>query len=82
MNANDGVLPRSLRTPATPRRRSDCSPVRLKLDDVAQILGVSVITVRRRIGEGALGHVRIAGRLYVRPQDLEAFVARYHVPGR
>ena len=80
----DHPAPRNpaLFVPAVAARRSDRSPGLLKPGDVARLLGISVVTVRRRIREGALAYVRIAGRLYVRPQDLEAFIARHHVPDR
>lgn len=82
MTASHGTPPNPLFVPTIAARRSGQVPALLKLTDVAGLLRVSVVTVRRRIREGALAHLRIAGRIYVRPQDLEAFVAKHHVPDR
>lgn len=50
----------------------------LKLSVVARQLGVSTITVRRRVRDGSLAHVRIRDRLYFTEADVQAFVARNH----
>lgn len=46
----------------------------VKLRDVANLLGVSMITVRRRVRDGSLPHLRIKGRLYFRPAEVHAFI--------
>lgn len=46
----------------------------LKLVDVAAILNVSKITVRRRVADGSLPHVRIKGRLYFKLDDIKRFI--------
>jgi hypothetical protein len=37
-------------------------------------LGVSAVTVRRRVRDGSLSHIRIMNRLYFRPNELHEFV--------
>lgn len=49
----------------------------LVLREVAKVLNVSVVTVRRRIRDGSLPALRIKGRLYVRPEELRAYVERH-----
>lgn len=48
----------------------------LKLAAVAKLLGMAAITVRRRVKDGSLAHVRIEGRLYFKIADVHAFVDR------
>ncbi|MBX6745217.1 MAG: helix-turn-helix domain-containing protein [Acetobacteraceae bacterium] len=43
----------------------------------AVALGVSARTIRRRIADGSLPACRIRGRLYLRPEELRAFVERH-----
>lgn len=57
-------------------------PSLVKLSHVAKRLGVSSITVRRRVTDGSLPHIRIKGRLYFHTQDIEAFIARHRYPDR
>ncbi len=49
----------------------------LALREVAAMLGISVVTARRRIHSGALPAHRIEGRLYVKPEELRAYVERH-----
>ncbi|MBV8336978.1 MAG: helix-turn-helix domain-containing protein [Alphaproteobacteria bacterium] len=50
-------------------------PVRLiQIREAAAILGVSLVTVRRRVRDGSLPHVRIKGRLYFKANELHAFI--------
>jgi excisionase family DNA binding protein len=52
----------------------------LKLREVAQLLGVSTVTVRRRVRDGSLPSVRIKGRLYFHPHEVKAFLAKHTTP--
>ncbi|WP_370328009.1 helix-turn-helix domain-containing protein [Euzebya sp.] len=45
-------------------------------EDVAELLGLHVRTVRRYIREGKLDAVRIGNRYRIAPEDLEAFAGR------
>lgn len=54
------------------------APRLLKLAAVATLLGVAPITVRRRVRDGSLAHVRIHDRLYFSEADVRAFIARNH----
>lgn len=49
----------------------------IKLTSAAAILGVSAVTVRRRVADGSLTPVRINERLYFEPAELRAFIARH-----
>lgn len=49
-------------------------PSLVKLREVAKLLGVSIVTVRRRVREGSLPHLRMKGRLYFRPTEVHAFI--------
>jgi excisionase family DNA binding protein len=49
----------------------------IKIEIAARILCVSAVTVRRRVHDGSLRHIRIRGRLYFRRGELEAFIARH-----
>jgi excisionase family DNA binding protein len=52
-------------------------------DDVAAKLGVSRAKVLRWIRAGELAHIRISQKLiYIRPEQLEAFLAARAVPTR
>jgi excisionase family DNA binding protein len=46
----------------------------LRLKEVAKLLGVSEITIRRRVREGTLPHIRINGQVYFRPHELKAYI--------
>lgn len=46
----------------------------LKLGNVAAILNVSAVTVRRRVADGSLPHIRIKGRLYFKLEDIKRFI--------
>ena len=54
--------------PATPQVRL------IQMKEAASILGVSAVTVRRRVRDGSLPHIRIRGRLYFKPNELHAFI--------
>jgi excisionase family DNA binding protein len=49
-------------------------PHLIQVREAGLILGVSVVTIRRRVRSGALPHVRIAGRLYFRPDELHRYI--------
>ncbi len=49
----------------------------IKLSVAATILGVSAMTIRRRVAAGSLTPVRSRGRLYFEPAELHAFIARH-----
>jgi excisionase family DNA binding protein len=46
----------------------------LKVRDAAALLGVSTITVRRRVRDNTLPHFRIMGQIYFKLNELNAFV--------
>lgn len=46
----------------------------LRVRDVAVLLGVSVITVRRRVKANTLPHFRISGQIYFKMSEINAFV--------
>ena len=46
----------------------------LKVRDVAILLGVSVITVRRRVKANTLPHFRISGQIYFKLVEINTFV--------
>jgi excisionase family DNA binding protein len=46
----------------------------IQMKEAASILGVSAVTVRRRVRNGSLPHIRISGRLYFKPNELHAFI--------
>jgi excisionase family DNA binding protein len=52
----------------------------LKLRDVANVLSISTVTVRRRVRDGSLPAVRIKGRLYFHPHEVKAFLAKHATP--
>lgn len=47
----------------------------IKLSVAAGILGVSAVTIRRRVADGSLTPVRVNGRLDFEPGELRAFIA-------
>ena len=49
----------------------------IKLSVAADILGVSAVTIRRRVADGSLRHIRMKGRLYFELAELRAFIARH-----
>lgn len=49
----------------------------LRPSEVASLLGLSVITIRRRIQDGSLPHTRLNKRLYVRLSAVKAYVERH-----
>jgi len=49
----------------------------IKLSAAAKLLGVSAVTIRRRVADGSLTPVRSKGRLYFEPVELRAFIARH-----
>lgn len=46
----------------------------LKVRDAAALLGMSTITVRRRVRDSTLPHFRIRGQIYFRLNELNAFI--------
>jgi excisionase family DNA binding protein len=46
----------------------------IQIKEAAVILGVSAVTVRRRVRDGSLPHIRIRGRLYFRRNELHAYI--------
>ncbi|EKM99100.1 MULTISPECIES: helix-turn-helix domain-containing protein [unclassified Acidocella] len=64
--------------PAQARTAAD-RPVEglIKLAAAAKLLGVSAVTIRRRVADGSLTPVRINGRLYFEPAELRVFIARH-----
>ena len=59
----------------TPIPPPEVSQTRLmQLREAAVTLGVSAVTVRRRVRDGSLSHIRIMNRLYFRPNELHEFV--------
>jgi excisionase family DNA binding protein len=46
----------------------------IQIKEAASILGVSAVTVRRRVRDGSLPHIRIRARLYFKPNELHAFI--------
>lgn len=46
----------------------------IQMKEAASIMGVSAVTVRRRVRDGSLPHIRIRGRLYFKPNELHAFI--------
>jgi excisionase family DNA binding protein len=49
-------------------------PGLLKITAAAAALGCSAVTVRRRVKDGSLPHIRIKGRLYFRREEIHAFI--------
>ena len=49
----------------------------IKLSAAAAILGVSAVTIRRRVADGTLVLVRVSGQPYFEPAELRAFIARH-----
>lgn len=60
-----------------PFQRRTMLPNLVRVREAAMAVGVSPRTLRRRIEEGLLPAVRIKSRLYVKPEDLRAFVERH-----
>ena len=52
----------------------------LPLRVAAKLLGISSVTLRRRVRAGEIGHVRDHGRLFFRLSDIDAYIARRHRP--
>jgi excisionase family DNA binding protein len=52
----------------------------LRLKEVAKLLGVSEITIRRRVREGSLPHIRIKGQVYFRTHEVKAYIDRHAEP--
>lgn len=74
--------PRPLRPPAVPFRRPAPLPTLVPIERASEALGLSTRTLRRRIADGTLAACRINGRLYLRPEDIQAFIHRHLlVPG-
>ncbi len=46
----------------------------IKIRAAAAILGVSAVTVRRRVADGSLPHVRMKGQLYFKKSELRLFI--------
>lgn len=60
---------------AADARRSVASVRMLSLSDVAELLGISLSTLRRRVADGMLRVHRIGRARRVSEQDLRAFLA-------
>ena len=61
--------------PPAHRPGTSTSAIRLlTIGEASVILGVSGVTVRRRVRSGALPHIRISSRLYFKLAKLNAFV--------
>jgi excisionase family DNA binding protein len=45
----------------------------VQIKEAAKVLGVSLVTVRRRVRTG-LPHIRIGGRLYFKMNELHAYI--------
>ena len=43
----------------------------------AAMLGVSPVTVRRRVRDGSLPHIRINSRLYFKMNELQAYIEKH-----
>ena len=59
--------------PGTNKVSGAADPV-LKIGPASSILGVSRVTIRRRVADGTLPHLRIKGRLYFKKSDLHAYI--------
>jgi excisionase family DNA binding protein len=46
----------------------------LKVRDAAALLGMSTITVRRRVRDSTLPHFRIKGQIYFKLSEINAFL--------
>jgi excisionase family DNA binding protein len=46
----------------------------IKIGAAAAILGVSAVTVRRRVADGSLPHIPISGRLYFKKSELHRYI--------
>lgn len=60
--------------PNSPNIKPDSLPRLLRPDEAAEVLGVSLKTVRRRIETGALPAVRDGRLIRVHPNDLERYI--------
>ena len=63
--------------PTFPLSRRRDLPALVPIRAAASAIGVSARTLRRRVEDGSLPAHRIRGRLYVRPEELRAFVERH-----
>ncbi len=61
----------------SPFQRTKALPQLVPVREAAVSIGVSPRTLRRRVEDGSLPAVRIKGRLYVKPEELRAFVERH-----
>jgi excisionase family DNA binding protein len=59
----------------SPKMKTDPLPRLMRLDEVADVLDVSVKTVRRRIEAGELPVIRDGGVVRVHPNDLSRYVS-------
>jgi excisionase family DNA binding protein len=46
----------------------------LRVHDVAKLLNMSTVTVRRRVRDGTLPHFRIRGQIYFKLSEINAFI--------
>lgn len=62
--------------PRPARRTAQVLPANrlIGLKEAAAVLGVSAVTVRRRVRSGALPHIRISTRLYFKLTELNTFI--------
>lgn len=61
--------------PNSPYIKSAPVPRLMRLDEVAEVLGVSMKTIRRRIEAGELPVIRDGRLVRVHPNDLDRYVA-------
>jgi len=54
----------------------------LKVTEAAEVLGLSVHTLRAWIAKEKLTHVRLGGAIRILPSDIHEFIRRATVPAR
>ena len=52
-------------------------PALLSLNAAAGLLGISAHTLRKYIARGELARIKLARRVLIDPQDLQAFIRRH-----
>ena len=64
-------------TTGQPSQNSSPQALRLlKLREVARLLSVSTVTVRRRVKDGTLPAISVKGRLYFQPHEIKIFLMK------
>lgn len=51
------------------------APVLIRITEASKMIGVSTVTLRRRVRNNEISHHRDHGRIYFTMADLEAYVA-------